>query len=389
MPGPAIQVTDEPRELGFDETRIERAFGVVRRFVEEGSIPGAVALAGTAAGALAPRAFGYQKLVPEREPASPETIYDCASVTKVVVTTTLALVALESGLLRLDDRVASWVPGFADGPGQDPKARSEVTLRHLLTHTSGLTAWAPLFEGRKRDDGDEPGRGEDAGSLHPVIRRICREPLAYAPGSAVVYSCLGFILLGHIVSRALGAPLDALARRLVFEPLGMDDARFCPPPELATRIAATEVVDGSPLVGVVHDENARALGGLSGNAGLFATALDLARFSLMMLQHGRLGESRLLSPAAVAEATRDHTGHLGASRGLGWVIKGQTPFSPAGDLFSPESFGHTGFTGTSLWIDPVRGVFAVLLTNRVHPSRANEAHVRLRPLFHNAVAAAV
>src|SRR5690606_38923059 len=134
---------------------------------------------------------------------------------------------------------------------------------------------------------------------------------------------------------------------------------------------------------------ARSMGGVSGNAGLFSTAEDLGRFALMLLGKGRAGDVRLLSPAAIEEAVRDHTGHLGDSRGLGWVLKGRAPYSSAGDLFSPESFGHTGFTGTSIWIDPRREIFAVLLTNRVHPTRQNDAHIRLRALFHNAVAAAV
>lgn len=386
MPDVPFLVTEDPRRVGLDPSCTEKAFGVVRRFVEEGRIPGAVAQIGTAAGALRPRAFGFRQIVPACEPASPDTIFDCASLTKAVVTATLALLALEEGLFRLDDAAGLFVPEFLEGgPAEDREVKQEITIRQLLTHTSGLPAWAPLFEsaGNEHDGAAGP-------SAHPaerIVRRLCRQPLAYRPGTAVVYSCLGFILLGEILRRFYGAPLDALARERIFRPLGMQDAQYCPPPAIASRIAATELVGGAPLVGVVHDENARAMGGVSGNAGLFATAMDLSRFAWMMLGRGRFGSSRFLSPAAVAEATRDHTGHLGVSRGLGWAVKGRTAGGSAGDLFSPESFGHTGFTGTSLWIDPARGLFAVLLTNRVHPSRDNDAHWRLRPLFHNAVAA--
>lgn len=394
-------MTDRPADLGFDPAALERAFGVVHRFVQEERIPGAVTTVGSSAGALYPRAYGYRMLVPHRDPVAVDTLFDCASLTKAVVTTTLALMLIEAGVVRLDDAVAQFLPEFVElGPEPAKKEKSQVTLRHLLTHTSGLRAWAPLYEDPPEKELTEGPSASELSSSTPaesralapadrIVRRIFRQPLACPPGAVVEYSCLGFILLGEIIRRLQGAPLDVLARRSIFVPLKMKDAGFNPAPELHERVAATELVDGVPLVGVVHDENARAMGGVSGNAGLFATAEDLCRFAVMLLQKGRLGERRLLSPAAIQEATRDHTGHLGASRGLGWIVKGAAPKSSAGDLFSPESFGHTGFTGTSLWIDPVRGIFAVLLTNRVHPTRANDAHIRLRPLFHNAVAAAV
>lgn len=395
-------MTDRPDDLGFDPVSLEKAFAVVERFVQQGKIPGATACVGSTAGALRPRAYGRLSVEPVGNPVTADTLFDCASLTKVVVTTTLALRLIEEGVVRLDDPVAHFLPEFVEeSPEPAREAKSQVTLRHLLTHTSGLAAWAPLYqalpdEAEKSVQDERAARGggertQDAPEGSPaarIVRRICRQPLVHAPGTVVEYSCLGFILLGEIIQRLKSAPLDELARRWIFAPLGMKNACFNPPPELHGRVAATEVVDGKPLIGVVHDENARSMGGVSGNAGLFATAEDLARFALMLLGKGRLGERRVLSAAALREATRDHTGHLGESRGLGWVVKGLSARSSAGDLFSPESFGHTGFTGTSLWIDPVRGIFAVLLTNRVHPTRANDAHIRLRALFHNAVAAA-
>ena len=399
-------MTDRPEELGFDPASLERAFAVVRRFVDEQRIPGAVATAGSVHGMLTPRGYGYRSLVPERQPISADTIFDCASLTKVVVTTTLTLMLLEAGIVRLDDAVGRWIPEFVQhGPDPDRESKERITLRHLLTHTSGLSSWAPLYadpalagDGRSPVGGDvregqpsAPAAGSAYESAYDrVIAAVCRQPLAHRPGTTVEYSCLGFILLGEIIRRLKNAGLDTLAAASIFAPLAMADATYNPPPGLRPRIAATELIDGLPLVGVVHDENARAMGGVSGNAGLFATAADLGRFALMLLGKGRLGDVRLHSPAALEEATRDHTGHLGTSRGLGWVVKGTAPYSSAGDLFSPQSFGHTGFTGTSLWVDPVRGIFAILLTNRVHPTRENDAMIRrLRALFHNAVAASV
>lgn len=397
--------TDRPAELGFDPSSLEKAFAVVRRYVDEERIPGAVATVGSPAGMLAPRAYGWRSLAPQRLPMAADTIFDCASLTKVVITTTLTLELLQEGLVRLDDPVGLWIPEFLrNGPKSERESKQGVTLRHLLTHTSGLTSWAPLFQ-EAAPQAPPQGIGPDQATtaapdnlsekdltISPydrVIAAVCRQPLARPPGVAVEYSCLGFILLGEVIRRIKGAPLDALASKSIFAPLGMRDSAYTPPMELRSRIAATELVDGAALLGVVHDENARAMGGVSGNAGLFSTAEDLGRFSLMLLGKGRLGDVRLLSSAAIDEAIRDHTGHLGESRGLGWVVKGTAPKSSAGDLFSPRSFGHTGFTGTSLWIDPDREIFAILLTNRVHPTRQNDAHIRLRALFHNAVAAAV
>lgn len=366
-----------PEELGFDPLYLERAFQLIEAFIMRGEIPGATVCVGSSQGMVPVRAFGYRSIEPEQTPALVDTIYDCASLTKVVVTTTLALLLIESGRMRLDDPVVLFIDEFAkDGSFlvSDTERRRSVTIGHLLTHTSGLPAWAPLFHG-------EQGWGA-------AIRKVCSTPLAYEPGTKVLYSCLGFILLGEIIRRLTQAPLDILAAEYVFRPLGMADSLYTPPAHLLHRVAPTEREHGVILHGVVHDENARSMGGVAGNAGLFSTAEDLARFAIMILRGGRAGQHQVLSRASIATATRDHTPRLNESRGLGWQIKGERAFSSAGDLFSPKSFGHTGFTGTSLWIDPVQDLFAVLLTNRVHPSRDNRSHIRLRPLFHNAVAAA-
>lgn len=363
--------------MRLDPDRLERAFGVVERFVQEGRIPGAVALVGLRDQVYGPRAYGWAAIEPERRPMEAGTLFDLASLTKVVATAAVAWRLLDEGVIRLDDPVRAFLPEYgAEDRGASRAWKDQVTLRHLLTHTSGIAAWEPLYK--------VTGTPEDR------MRRLLRYPLQHRPGDHVVYSCLGFILLGRILAVVTGRPLDQLARAMVFEPLGMKETGFCPPESARARAAATEYAPdlGHILVGIVHDENARALGGVAGNAGLFSTAVDLARFAQEVLQALR-GEEALWSQAVMQLATRSLTPGLEEERGLGWMVSGGQPFSSAGDLFSPRSFGHTGFTGTSLWVDPERELFAVLLTNRVHPSRENRAHLRLRPLFHNAVAAAV
>ncbi len=378
--GRHLAVATSLERIGFHPVWLGRAYDVVERFVDQGMIPGAVVQAGTSEGMLPPIAFGEASWEPVRRPARVDTIYDCASLTKVVVTTTLALNLIERGKISLDDWVSDWVPEFLElapdraiGNRTERSVREGVTVRHLLTHTSGLAAWAPLYE---------RATGPDA-----ILQALCREPLASEPEIDVVYSCLGFILLGTLIEREEGMTLDQLAKQEIFGPLGMADSTFNPAPALLPRIAPTEREVDQVVHGVVHDENARARGGVSGNAGLFSTASDLSRFAQCVMRLRRGQPAKILSPVVVQAATRNYTEGLSEPRGLGWQLRSKT-MSSCGDLFGPKSFGHTGFTGTSLWIDPDQDLFVVLLTNRVHPTRENATHLRLRPLFHNAIAAA-
>lgn len=361
------EVWAEPEDLGLDEQQIARAYAVLERFAEEERIPGIVALIGDDAEMLAPYAVGWASLTPEKVPIAPESLFDMASVTKVVATTTAVLQLLEQGIWRLDDRVSHFWPEFSP----------EITLRHLLTHTSGLPAWLPIYEEAEGPD--------------EYRRRLAQVELKSKPGTEVVYSCLGFLILGGLVEEVTGQPFDAYCREHIFEPLGMTDTLFNPQGDWRSRCVATEQKkdDALPLQGVVHDENARGRGGIAGNAGLFSTAYDMGLFCQAMLNGGTLHGRRILASTTVELATLDHTVHLNASRGLGWVVKGTRSHSSAGDLLSPRAYGHTGFTGTSIWIDPENDLFVVLLTNRVHPTRENSSHIRLRALFHNAVAAAL
>ncbi|GAA3401865.1 serine hydrolase domain-containing protein [Paenibacillus hodogayensis] len=362
-------------QANMDPERIGDAFRLLDEAVARGDTPGGAALigrhgriagvhtAGQAHTSATSGSDGDGSIA-----VKTDTIYDCASLTKVVATLPLILLLTDRGRLRLGDPVAEYIPAFAAA------GKSAVTVKQLLSHTSGLLSHKDLYS---------HGWSPDEVKAH-----IYAQPLEYEPGTKMVYSDLGFITLGEIASVLFGEPLAAAATKHVFEPLGMTDTRYLPSEELLPRIAATEYDDALDRHkwGEVHDENCGALGGASGHAGLFSTAGDLAKYAAMWLAGGKGGQGRLLSEAAVATAIRSHTDGLPANRGLGWVLQGD-PWDASGDLLSPRCFGHTGFTGTSIWMDPAKDCFAVLLTNRVHYGREKSV-VRLRNCFHNVVAAA-
>jgi uncharacterized protein YbbC (DUF1343 family)/CubicO group peptidase (beta-lactamase class C family) len=286
-----------------------------------------------------------------------DTVFDLASLTKVVAGTTAVMTLVEDGRIRLNDPVASHIPGF------ERYGKGNITIRHLLTHVSGL-----------RPDVDlHPWSGYDA-----AIELAKDEVPTAAPGETFVYSDINFFLLGHIVTRMTGQSLDAYLKRTVFVPLGMTDTGFNPPKVLLPRIAPTERChdqdawpckrpDAAPLRGVVHDPTARRMGGIAGHAGLFSTARDLQRFVRMLINGGELGGVRVLSAATVRAMTSPATpAGITAVRGLGWDIDSQFSGN-RGDLFPIGSYGHTGFTGTSLWIDPSSGGYVIFLSSRLHP----------------------
>ncbi len=362
-------------EVGFSREGLVRVQKVVEQAVANGTAPGAVALVARRGKIVLERAFGkltYEKDSPE---VTPETLYDIASLTKVVVTTTLAMILFERGLVDLESPVERYVPEFR-GEGKE-----RVLVKDLLAHSGGLLWWTDLyrkFEGRTREE-------SKAGYLSTIYEM----PLDYPPRSKMVYSDLGILLLGELLERITGKELEDLARAEILDPLGMSEAMYRPSPALRLRIAPTEQDPwrGRLVQGEVHDENAFGLGGVAPHAGLFSTARSLAVFAQMMLNGGAYGGRRLLNPATIALFTRRANLVDGSSRALGW----DTPSEPssAGALFSASSYGHTGFTGTSLWIDPERELFAILLTNRVHPTRENPKITELRPAFHDAVQKAI
>jgi uncharacterized protein YbbC (DUF1343 family)/CubicO group peptidase (beta-lactamase class C family) len=333
---------------------------LVEAAIASHEMPGAVVLVGRGDRVEYEQAFGQRALLPAPEPMTTDTIFDLASLTKVVATTTSVMQLVESGRLRLTDPIERFIPGFAR------YGKSGITIRHLLTHTSGLR---PDLELEVEFDGAEE-----------AIRRAVEEVPRAAPDERFIYSDINFFLLGDIVRRVSGERLDQYAKAHIFEPLGMSDTMFLPPASLRTRIAPTERCrpagwpcvgpDGTDvpfLRGVVHDPTARRMHGVAGHAGLFSTAADLSRFCRMLLNGGSLGPARILSPPAVARMASPSTpAGMRDVRGLGWDID-STYSSNRGELFPIGSFGHTGFTGTSLWLEPQTRSYVIFLSNRVHP----------------------
>jgi beta-N-acetylhexosaminidase len=402
-----------PALVGMDSAGLARVDDAIGQAIIAGVTPGA-ALAIGRHGRLV-RLRGYGRLDPAVDygPVTDSTLYDLASLTKVIATTESIMVLVDQGRISLDDRVQRYIPEW----NADPR-ESTVTIRDLLLHRAGLPAYEPLWREL---------RGKAA-----YIDRIAASGLDYAPRTKTVYSDFGFILLGTIVERVSGMPLDVFAARNIFEPLGLRDTGFNPlgwtvaadgrvvralgpslpmpatvdsqanddgngmpavvvPPArspLAARIAPTEVdtvFRHTHVHGVVHDENAFAMGGVAGHAGLFSSARDLAVVAQMLLDHGAYAGVRIFSAAVVDTFT--HRFSAASTRALGWDTPG--PESSAGDYFSASSFGHTGFTGTSIWIDPERDLFVVLLTNRVDPTRAEQRIGPLRRQVHDLVEQAI
>lgn len=296
------------------------------------------------------KAYGKRAVVPEDEPMTEDTIFDAASLTKVLATTPAVMKLVERGKVSLDGRVTEYLPEFA-GEGRDA-----ITVRQLLTHTSGLP---PGISTR----GDWRGQSE-------AFKRACAAEVQTPPGTAFRYSDINFILLGVLVERMSGVGLDQFVRHEFYEPLKMRDTGYLPDTNRLARVAPTEVVDGGVLRGVVHDPTARKMGGVAGHAGLFTTAADLARFARMMLNEGQLDGVRVLKPESVRLMTTPQTPPgLATVRGLGWDLRSSYS-NPRGRWFSDASYGHTGWTGTSIWIDPRADAFVVFLSNRNHPTEA-------------------
>jgi beta-glucosidase-like glycosyl hydrolase/CubicO group peptidase (beta-lactamase class C family) len=370
-----LEMAKRPEDVGFSEDGLGEAVRVLKAGIEGGTAPGAVALVARRGKIVLERAVGRLSYDEDAAPVTRETLYDLASLTKVVVTTTLAMMLYERGRLDLDAPVTSYVPEFKGGE------KDRVTVRDLLAHSGGLLWWTDLY---KRFEGKPPAESRDG-----YLRTIYSMPLDYSPRAKMVYSDLGILLLGEILERVTGKDLKSMAREEIFEPLDMDDTMFQPDASVLSRIAPTELDPwrGRVVRGEVHDENAFGLGGVAPHAGLFSTARSLAQFAQMMINGGAGNGRRLLNPETIALFTTRANLVPGSSRALGWDTPSES--SSAGRFFSVSSYGHTGFTGTSLWIDPERELFVILLTNRVHPTRENPKITDLRPAFHDAVARAI
>jgi CubicO group peptidase (beta-lactamase class C family) len=373
--GFGIEVPANPMTLQAMDTRedvkLRPAYEVVEKTVKDKASPGATLAVGYR-GQVAIHAFGKLSYGAKSPAVKPATMYDIASLTKVVVTTTLVAKLAEGDFavpLDLDAKIERYLPEWASGP--QPEWRHRVTVRHLLTHTSGLPPFKEYWRTSK--------------SKQDTLTKIFAEPLDYEPGTKEVYSDLGIILMAEIIERLTGRTLDDLANSFIFSPLGMKDSIYKPAKKLWPAIAPTEVDNNFRhrlIQGEVHDENAFAIGGVSGHAGVFSTAPDLAAFCQMLLNGGVYAHQRILRRATVAQFTTPQQLSSG-TRTLGWAVP--TPGGLSGQYFSAHSFGHTGFTGTSIWIDPDRQLFVVFLTNRVNPTRENQKIQQVRRDLHDAI----
>ena len=356
---PMIVIASTPSSISAQTVTWQLAVDeAVRDAVASSEIPGGVLVVGQGDQILHRKVLGWRATVPQPELMTADTIFDIASLTKVIATTPSVLRLSEMGKVDLNAPLGRYLKEF------DSAAFQDVTVMRLLTHSAGMN--------------DLPSREAMAKGFPEAARIQARAGLAVAPGSTFLYSDTGFILLGELVRRVSGEPLDTFARKQFFAPLGMRDTAFAPPAAWRKRIAPTEAVNNQgPLRGVVHDGNARMLHGIAGHAGMFSTASDLTRFCRMLLAGGQLGGRRYLKEATVRAMFAPHV--IGEStRGLGWDIS--SPYSRTlGAYFPMGSVGHTGFTGTAIWMDPATGVYMILLTNRVHPyGKGDVAELRRR-----------
>jgi CubicO group peptidase (beta-lactamase class C family) len=335
----------EPAEAGMSGERLAEVDQAVNDALAARKMPGCVVLIARHGKTVFLKAYGHRSVEPAESPMTPDTLFDLASLTKPIATATSVMLLAEQGKLALDEPVSKYLPEFAQN------GKETVTVRQLLTHQGGLIA-----------DNDVQDYAD--GAEKAIERTLATKPQA-APGERFVYSDVGFIVLGELVRRVAGADLDRFTTAHVFQPLGLAETGYLPREELRERAAPTEKRDGRWIQGEVHDPRAFALGGVAGHAGLFSTAEELAVYAQMLLGNGQFGGVRILKPETVAEMTRPHEVPRGL-RALGWDMR--TGYSSnRGSSFSDRAFGHGGFTGTALWIDPGLDLIVVFLSNRVHP----------------------
>ncbi len=367
--GTSLSYPDENKRAMTEANRFAAVDSLVMAQIRQKSFPGAQLWVQQHGRLLHARTYGTMTYDPLSAPIMPTTMYDIASMSKVVVTTTATMMLVDEGRIDLDAPVVRYLPEF----GVNGKER--ITIRHLLLHTSGLPAFLLFYR--------------SCTTARQVIDSIMVTRLDAPPGARMVYSDLGMITLGRVIERITGSPLDVFARERIIEPLGMRNTMYAPPDSLRSLCAPTEL-DAywrhRLVQGTVHDETAALLDGVAGHAGVFSTAADLAVFAQMLLDGGRIRDRRLLAASTIAMFTKRQ--ERGSSRALGWDMR-STSGSSAGQYFSMRSFGHTGFTGTSIWIDPDADMFVIFLTNRVHPTRENRKLLGFRAVLHDAIRRAI
>lgn len=334
-----------PSDAGMDAQRLEVIDEIIREGLSQSKMPGCVVVVGRSNGVVLKRAWGFRQSMPEQVPMTVDTVFDLASLTKPIATATSIMILVSQGKLDVEAPVSRYWPEFAQN------GKEQVSIRHLLTHTSGLIA--------------DNSINDYAGTPEESLQKIAALKLTAAPGAEFIYSDVGFIVLGHLVQRISGEDVNRFSRQAIFEPLGMLETSYLPPEPLRQRAAVTEQREERWMQGEVHDPRAWRLGGVAGHAGLFSTADDLARYAVMMLGRGTARGTQILDDRTWSLMTTSVEVPRGR-RALGWDAR--TGYSSnRGDLMSAAAFGHGGFTGTGIWIDPVRDLFVIFLSNRVHP----------------------
>ena len=360
-----LKVSCQDSKQGQNEYDFIRVDEIIQSAIKDSAFPGAAVLVSKEGEVIYENAFGHLTYDDTSAAVTVNTIYDIASLTKVIATTTAVMICYEKNLFTLDDPVAKYIPEFLQN------GKEKITIKNLLLHNSGLPAFKRFYK--------------DFTSADDVINDIYNSPLSYETGSKTVYSDLGSITLAKIVEQVTGKKFDVFCKEEIFIPLQMNSTFFDPPDSFVYKIAPTEYDNywRKKLVwGEVHDETASLLNGVAGHAGLFSTIEDISNLLQLFLNDGTFNGEQIIKPATVKLFTTRYSDK--STRALGWDTKSREK-SSAGNLFNITSFGHTGFTGTSVWLDPTRDLFVVFLTNRVYPTRENKKIYKVRPALHDAV----
>lgn len=368
-----------PETEGMSGKHLSLLDSIIQDAIKKKNFPGAVVVVLRQGKVVYRKAFGSSQLIPIQEPMRTEMIFDLASITKPVATATSIMLLVEQGKIRLWDKVKDFVPEWVPYIKEKGMPGEDARLYHLLTHTSGLQPYAEVKEVEKLF-----GRPCSTDNL---VKYIAVLPKNCQPGKEFIYSCLNFITLAYIVEKVTGQSIADFAVENIFKPLGMKHTFYNPPESLRVLCVPTEIVNGELLRGIVHDPLARLQGGVSGNAGLFSTADDLAIFAWMLLNDGRINNVRIMSPLTVDRVTEIYPNLPESGRGLGWDLSSSYA-TVKGDLFGSKSYGHSGYTGTSIWLDPETKTSVIFLTNRVHPDDKGEI-ISIRSKVSNVVAASI
>ncbi|MCU0644538.1 MAG: beta-lactamase family protein [bacterium] len=365
----------KPEEVGISSSHLNQVKTTIQEAIDHKDFPGATILVARKGKIVLREAFGASQWIPEKRAMKIDMMFDLASITKPVATATSVMILVEQGKIRLWDKVKDFVPDFSTYTDEAGKSGEDARIWHLLTHTSGLPPYTNAKEVERKFGSPCP--------TDSLVKHIAQLKKTDPPGKAFHYSCLGFITLAHIIHQISGQSVAEFSAQHIFKPLKMNHTFYNPPEQFRSLCVPTEVIDGKPLIGVVHDPLARLQSGISGNA----TVDDLAIFAQMMLNKGEFQGTRILSPLTVERMTEVHPAVSFSGRGLGWDLDSDYSTN-GGDIFGHKSFGHTGYTGTSIWIDPETETFVIFLTNRAHPDDKG-AIISLRSRVANIVASAI